>query len=83
MNARDFAFWLQGYSEIDGELPTKNKWATILDHIQEVQEIKDIQARRGQPKVEAPKTFAVTGSMNLNDKFGEHWGNIYRGAMSG
>lgn len=40
MTSRDFAFWLQGYSEIQGQIPTQHQWQIILDHIEEVDEVK-------------------------------------------
>lgn len=68
MNARDFCYWLQGYSEIDGEKPTQNKWVTILDHIKEVEEIKAIQARIEAKQMnqlaEIGTGFFLTGFVN-------------------
>lgn len=31
-----FTYWLQGYIEVNGEYPTKQQWAIIKDHLQEV-----------------------------------------------
>ena len=34
MTAEQFTYWLQGYSEITGENPTKEQWNIIKDHLQ-------------------------------------------------
>lgn len=33
MTAEQFAYWLQGYSEIAGEAPTAEQWQVIQDHL--------------------------------------------------
>jgi hypothetical protein len=36
MTPEQFAYWLQGYSEIAGEAPTKEQWQVIKDHLKTV-----------------------------------------------
>lgn len=36
MTTEQFAYWLQGYSEICGKTPTKEQWVIIQDHLGEV-----------------------------------------------
>ncbi len=33
MNEREFCYWLQGYSEISGETPSKEEWMVIKEHL--------------------------------------------------
>lgn len=33
MNSTNFCYWLQGYCEICGELPTPKQWEIIKDHL--------------------------------------------------
>ncbi len=33
MTAEQFAYWLQGYSEIASEAPTAEQWQVIQDHL--------------------------------------------------
>lgn len=34
MNTEQFAYWLQGYSEISGgKIPSENEWKIIQDHL--------------------------------------------------
>lgn len=33
MTTEQFAYWLQGYSEIAGEAPSKEQWKVIQDHL--------------------------------------------------
>jgi hypothetical protein len=40
MNAQNFCYWLQGYSEIDGATPNAEQWQVILDHLKIVEELK-------------------------------------------
>lgn len=34
MTERDFAYWLQGFVEINGDVPTQAQWDIIKDHLQ-------------------------------------------------
>ena len=36
MSPQDFAYWLQGYSEVCGERPSQSQWVIIQDHLKEV-----------------------------------------------
>ena len=36
MTPEQFTHWLQGYSEISGDQPTKEQWQVIKDHLQTV-----------------------------------------------
>lgn len=36
MTPEQFVYWLQGYSEVSGEQPTKEQWQVIQDHLKEV-----------------------------------------------
>ncbi len=37
MDAQQFAYWLQGFSELSGETPpTPEQWASIREHLQTV-----------------------------------------------
>jgi hypothetical protein len=36
MTPEQFAYWLQGYSEIAGDAPTKEQWQVIQDHLKTV-----------------------------------------------
>lgn len=34
MTAQEFAYWLQGYAELSGDVPpTTSQWLTIKDHL--------------------------------------------------
>ena len=33
MTSRDFCFWLQGFAEINGEVPSAQQWLTIKKHL--------------------------------------------------
>ena len=33
MTSEQFIYWLQGFSEISGEAPTKAQWKSIQDHL--------------------------------------------------
>ena len=33
MTAEQFAYWLQGYSEVCGKRPNKDEWQIIQDHL--------------------------------------------------
>lgn len=33
MTAQEFAYWLQGYSEIAGDAPNAEQWQIIQDHL--------------------------------------------------
>ena len=33
MDATNFCYWLQGYSEICGKAPNQDEWQVILDHL--------------------------------------------------
>lgn len=33
MNSQDFCYWLKGFSEIAGKVPTKEQWQVIQDHL--------------------------------------------------
>ena len=33
MEARDFVYWLQGFSEVTDKVPTKEQWKIIQDHL--------------------------------------------------
>lgn len=34
MNAEQFAYWLQGFVELNGHAPTPEQWQSIKDHLQ-------------------------------------------------
>lgn len=34
MNAESFAYWLQGFIELNGSAPTANQWQSIKEHLQ-------------------------------------------------
>jgi len=34
MSTYEFAYWLQGYVEINGQLPSEGEWQIIKDHLQ-------------------------------------------------
>jgi hypothetical protein len=34
MTADQFTYWLQGYVELNGKLPTEKEWQSIKDHLQ-------------------------------------------------
>lgn len=34
MTPEQFTYWLQGFTEISGEQPTKEQWQVIKDHLQ-------------------------------------------------
>lgn len=34
MTDREFCFWLQGFVELNGDLPTKEQWKSIKEHLQ-------------------------------------------------
>lgn len=36
MTPEQFAYWLQGYSEIAGQAPTAEQWQVIQDHLKTV-----------------------------------------------
>lgn len=36
MTSEQFAYWLQGFSELNEGVPTEAQWAAIKDHLQEV-----------------------------------------------
>lgn len=36
MTPEQFTYWLQGYTEISGDQPTKEQWQVIKDHLQAV-----------------------------------------------
>lgn len=36
MTSEQFAYWLQGYSEIAGNAPTAEQWKVVQDHLQTV-----------------------------------------------
>lgn len=60
MTSRDFAFWLQGYSEITNETPNQHRWQIILDHIEEVDEVKLAFPVDVKP-VAQPQVMVMTG----------------------
>lgn len=33
MTSRDFIYWLQGFSELQGTPPTEQQWQTIRNHL--------------------------------------------------
>ena len=33
MNAQEFCYWLKGYVELNGTLPTQVQWLAIQDHL--------------------------------------------------
>ena len=33
MNAQEFAYWLQGFVELHGEMPTPEQWRSIKEHL--------------------------------------------------
>lgn len=33
MNAQEFAYWLQGFVELHGEMPTPEQWQSIKEHL--------------------------------------------------
>jgi hypothetical protein len=33
MNAHEFAYWLQGFSELSADPPTAEQWQSIKDHL--------------------------------------------------
>ena len=36
MTSEQFAYWLQGFSEISGKAPTEQEWEVIKDHLKTV-----------------------------------------------
>lgn len=36
MNAEQFAYWLQGFAELNTEPPTPEQWKSISDHLKTV-----------------------------------------------
>jgi hypothetical protein len=48
MTAEQFAYWLQGFSEVNGAPPTADQWKVIQDHLklvfQKVTPIRPVQA---------------------------------------
>lgn len=34
MNEKEFCYWLQGYVEINGSVPSEKEWQIIKDHLQ-------------------------------------------------
>jgi len=34
MDAQQFAYWLQGFAELNSEPPTREQWDSIKDHLQ-------------------------------------------------
>lgn len=33
MTAQEFAYWLQGYAELNGKAPDEEQWGVIRDHL--------------------------------------------------
>lgn len=33
MTPQEFSYWLQGFVELSGEIPTQNQWQVIKDHL--------------------------------------------------
>lgn len=33
MNAEQFAYWMQGFAELNGQAPTVEQWQSIKDHL--------------------------------------------------
>lgn len=40
MTPNDFVYWLQGYVELNGDVPTEQQWEVIKDHLQLVMDKK-------------------------------------------
>ena len=40
MTPNDFVYWLQGYVELSGDVPTEQQWEVIKDHLQLVMDKK-------------------------------------------
>lgn len=40
MTPNDFVYWLQGYVELNGDVPTEQQWDVIKDHLQLVMDKK-------------------------------------------
>lgn len=40
MTPNDFVYWLQGYVELNGDVPTDLQWVVIKDHLQLVMDKK-------------------------------------------
>ena len=36
LESKDFVYWLQGYVELNGEVPNEKQWLIIKDHLAEV-----------------------------------------------
>lgn len=36
MTPEQFTYWLQGFSEVQGNVPTKEQWKIIQDHLKTV-----------------------------------------------
>ena len=59
MNTQDFAYWLQGYTEICGERPSEVQWEMIKEHLalvfkKETKSLSDIQYCFKTPEVVQP-----------------------------
>jgi hypothetical protein len=72
MNASQFAWWLHGYDEINGQKPDARQWQIIMDHLAIVDEVKHLF----QPPT-PHASITITWSYNLPNKNN----NIY--ALSG
>ncbi|WP_370601179.1 hypothetical protein [Pseudomonas nitroreducens] len=51
MNSEQFAYWLQGFVELNGSEPTKEQWQSIKDHLKTVfmKVTPDVRPSLGSP----------------------------------
>lgn len=54
MSPETFVYWLQGYVELNGEMPDETQWEIIKDHLAEVFD-KRTPDRKAAPVVEEEK----------------------------
>ena len=59
MTAEQFAYWLQGFVELNGSMPTEDQWQGIKDHLSTV--FLKVTPHRVGPAVASPKPFDFTG----------------------
>lgn len=78
MNSEQFAFWLQGFIELNGSEPTAEQWQSIKDHLKTVfvkvtPEVRPIgptypglrDAVMGWPQGQEPKITCSSGSAEV------------------
>lgn len=66
MTAEQFAYWLQGYSEIAGEAPTAEQWQVIQDHLKLV--FEKVTPARGY--VDLPAGWRVPSAAAVPHDYG-------------